>query len=320
MTFSRTKITTTNDADLPRVVHLGSNVIWYVYRRANLRLYLQREAAGARGAEIEIAQFVSAVDVAIDPGGLKAWIYFVTDGSLRRIEVTTIAETPSTQAVQRNDGWYERVKVQAPGMGVDSNFPPVEIGTPVIGLFDSGSPSTRSLLAIAPTTKIGRVSYFRIYRALSMAGAGFQLYATVQLRIGEGFIVLDVPAAVSPSSPVSWICDVVRDEVGRYLVSPFSNTATDKGQVDGDLVRMRVSMGVNQTWDAIDRPPIKLATPQDNYPFGSVPSMGANQSWSQIDRDPIKLATPTDSYTFSGAPSTGADSRWTANGFDILNP
>jgi hypothetical protein len=317
MTFSRTKITTSNDTDLPRVVHLGLNVIWYVYRRADRKLYLQREAAGARGAEVEIAQFVSAVDVAIDPGGLKAWIYFVTDGSLRRIEVTTTSETPSTQAVQRNDGWYERVLVR-PSMGTDSAFTPTEIGAPTIALFDSGSPLTRTLVAIPPSVNIGRVSFLRIYRALSIAGAGFQLYATLPL-LGAPYAVVDVPAATSPAAPVSWIADAVRDESGRYLVSRFSSVVVDKAQADGDIVRMRLSMGSESGWTSVDRPPIKFAAPTDSYPFAG-PSMGSESGWTSVDRPPIKFAAPTDSYLFAGVPSMGSDSRWTSNGIDVLNP
>jgi len=319
MTFNRTKITTSNDTDTPRVVHLGSDVIWYVYRRADKGLYLQREAAGVRGLEVLVALPVTTLDVAIDPGGLKAWIYFVTDGSLRRIEVTDKTETPTTQAVQRNSGWYERLLLAAPGMGVGSSFPPTELLPPIIGLFDSTTPGQRALIIIPSAINIGRVAYFRLFRDTNPAGAGFQLYATLPLALGATFVLLDVPAAVAPQR-FAWLATAVRSDPGRFLESDFSNFVVDKGQVEGDIVRAAIGMGVNQTWDTIDRTPIKFAAPTDNYNFNGHIGMGVNQTWDPVDRTPIKYAAPTDSYNFNGHIGMGVNASWSLNGVDVLNP
>jgi hypothetical protein len=331
MTFNRTEITTTNDADNPRVVHLGSDTIWYVYRRTpNAGLYLQREVNNVRGPETLIADPVTALDVVVDPDGTRAWIYFVTDGSLRRIEVTDKTEHPTNQAVQRNSGWYERIEVHAGGHGLDTiwGFPdpssgavrrddePLAIYPPTIAIFEGG-PGIRTILIQAGPVRYGSILKFRVYRDADPAGAGFQLYGEVPYPPGAPFVVIDVPAPVGAQRFVWAATTVGRPPVARETC--FSNRVIETVRSPGSLMRgSGGAMGLNSAWTLTDRTPVKLATPPDSFPLAGG-AMGLNHQWTITDRTPIKYALPVDSFPLAGG-AMGLDTRWIADGVGIINP
>lgn len=331
MTFTRTQITSTNDADTPRVVHLGGDVIWYVYRRIDQGLYLQRETAGVRGPEIQIAIPVDAIDVVVDPDGVRAWIYFVTDGSLRRIEVTDKTETPTGQAVQRNSAWYERAEVHAGGAGLDLvwGFPdpasgairrdddPRSVYPPTIAAFDSGIPGTRTIIIQAGPVRFGSVVKFRLYRDTDPDGAGFQLFAEVPLPAGAPFAVIDVPAPVGAERFVWAATSVSRPPLAEE--TSFSNLVVETIRSPGSLMRdSGGGGGLDARWGLTDRIPVKVATPLVSEPLASG-GPGLDARWGLTDRTPLKYATAPVSEPLAGG-GPGLDSRWVLDGVGVINP
>lgn len=330
MTFTRTQITSSNDADSPRVVHLGGDVIWYVYRRIDKGLYLQREAAGVRSTEIQIAIPVDHIDVVVDPDGIRAWIYFVTDGALRRIEVTDKNETPTGQAVQRNSAWYERAEVHAGGGGFDAvwGFPdpataairrdddPRAIYPPNLASFDSGAPGLRTLIIQAGPVRFGSLVKFRLYRDMDHAGSGFALYADVPLPAGAPFAVINVPAPTGSQRFVWAATAVARPPLGEE--TSFSNLVIETARPPGSLMLgSGGATGLDTRWSMTDRVPVKVAPPIVSEPLAAG-GPGLDTRWGMTDRPPLKYASPT--VIASGTAGAGLDSRWVLDGIGVINP
>lgn len=327
----RTRITFTDDASKPHALRLSATIVWYAYKRADGGLYLQRSVSGVLGSEILIATPVSELDAVVDPDDSRAWICFVTDGSLRCIEITDKTETPTTQAVQRNSGWYERLELHAGGVGLDSilGFPdpssgsirrddgPLSIYPPSIYLFESTTPGTRAMLIQISTVRYGSILKFRVYKDEDPGGAGFQLYGEVPYPYGAPFVLVNVPAPVGAQRFV-WAATVVgRPPISRE--SCFSNRVIETAQSPGSMSQgSGGAMGLDTRMTHTDRTPVKLALPTDSNPL-SGGAMGLDTKWTQVDHTPIKLSLPQDSNQLSGG-ALGLDTRWVLDGIDILNP
>jgi len=114
----RIRITSTADTSNPKVVHVGTGIVWYAYLRSPLRLCVQREVNGVRDPEVEIAAPVSSFDVVDDPvDTTKGWIYFVHDGVVVRCAVTPLNVVLNAVAYLRFADWYNALTVDRGGIG-----------------------------------------------------------------------------------------------------------------------------------------------------------------------------------------------------------
>lgn len=313
MTFVRTKITSTNDTAHPRVVHLGSDVIWYVYRRVDRGLYLQRESAGVRSAEVLIATPVDALDVIVDPDDIRAWIYFVTDGSLRALQVTDKTETPTVQAVQRNAGWYVRSEFTV-AAGSSGTWTTTSITPPAIALVEVDL-ITRAIVTSIPTLAVGRVAFVRVYRMQDHDGLGWQPYGSpVLVPFGAPYVVIEVPATNYPFE-TRWAVTSIRLDPS-FDESAFSNIQIDLGTPPGDLIRGRIAAGAHSSWTLVDKTPVKLSGIPDTSPVDLGSGTGA--TWTLVDKPPVKYAGVPDSY--ANVVASGVDASWILDGSDVLNP
>lgn len=302
MTFTRSRITTSDDCDVPRVASLGSGVVWYAYRRsADKGLYVQRELNGVMGAETLIAAPVDYIDVAVDQDDARAWIYFTCDGALRAIEVTDKTEALGPQIFQRGQGWHERISTRALGgagvvnaMGFTDEFTsafrlddgPVEVYPPTISVLDIGSP-TQALLVIEPRpVTFGVVNKFRVFRQTDHDGAGWGWYSDVALPTELTQVTLTVPRSAYPAVS-EWVATAVRYHYPEE--SAWSNVVRDDQL--GETVR---TLGLG--------------------------GAGVGHDYALVDKTPIKISAPTEYVGFGKLGGAGVGHRWTVNGIDIITP
>lgn len=131
MSGDRTRITTTNDAVQARVAVLTGAVTWYAYLRADNALYVQRELNGTRDPEVKVVDNVSWLDVMVDPSGTSAWILFMHDTVMARIQVTNLATDPmALTSYTRRDHWYEPLGISGGGVRLSLRLNGVEVLVP----------------------------------------------------------------------------------------------------------------------------------------------------------------------------------------------
>lgn len=317
--MARTRITTTNDATVPRCVALPGGVIWYAYLRTGGILCVQREVGGALDPEVAVTSPVTWFDAELDPSGTKGWIFFIHDGVLEKLEVTNLVADPFTAvALTRSTGWYEGANQAGAGfptMPVWSLVDRVPLKRNVlesVGALGAGFPTvawapengpypptlaieapygfpTRTLVVTLPdrslylNRNIIQVHFFR----QEDPGVGFLPYSVVP--VGPLDTVLYAYVAVTGTPETKWFARCVRLGYQAATSRP-SNTVTDNGNL----------------------PPIYLE---------NVSGRGAGfptVSFATVNREPVKklvletLNTPTG----AGFPFT----KWALDGQDVLNP
>jgi hypothetical protein len=311
--MARTRITLTDDAKVPRLAAFPNGVIWYVYiRDADDGLYVQREQSGVRSAEILVAKPVHWLDVIHDPVSSSAYVYFINDESLLRIEVTDSLEAPTLQAYTRSANWYDAI-FASPGIGTDAEYAAPDLDPPSISLVNTPSPSLRTLIIAATTTlpKNQDVSRFYVYRDIG-AGKGYELYAT--LAYAGAVIYLSVPTTTTPRT--LWYVTQARVVPGRRAESAPSNIEEDAGSVRADGLSSIGGTGTNADWTKIDKSPVKLSAGVDSIaPFGGT---GTNADWTKVDKSPVKLSAGVDAVSPIGG--TGTNASWVVNGVEVINP
>lgn len=312
-------------------MHLGSNVVWYAYRRIDGGLYLQKSVSGVLGPETLVAAPVDYIDTIIDTDGTRAWIYFTCDGALRAIEITTLTETPSTQVFQRSPGWHERANAGLGGGGgiisafgftdeTDSSWRtddgPVELYPPKISLLDVGSP-TQLLLLIEPgSVTFGNVDKFRTFKMSDHDGAGWSWYSDVVLPGGAIQASLLVPKSVFPTVN-QWVATAVRYRPADE--SAWSNIISE-GDF-GDAVTSKLGgPGTEHSWDLTNKTPKKYASPNDEYAPGRLGGQGTENAWAQTNKTPKKYASPNDEYSVGKLGGAGTLGSWALNGVGVITP
>jgi hypothetical protein len=327
--MARTRITFTNDTSGSRALHVGSDVVWYVYLRATTttNLYLQRSVAGVFDPETLIAEHVDYVDTIVDSDNARAWIYFVSDEALRAIEVTDKTELPTYQFYQRSPGWNERVESMPPGAGFDGFFGftdlqsgqvrqddgPVEIYPPLLALADD-VPGQQILMVTPSQVTTGAINKFRVYRNTSIAGAGWQFWSDLPY---SPLSTLIVPAPVYPAEWF-WVATAIRYQ--NYKESAWSNVVSSNDA--GEVLRSSALRGVGFEGYAtfVDKTPVKLAPPAESYAPSHLRGVGFEGYATFVDKTPIKLAAPVDSYAPGKLRGGGFDFRFSLNGVDPIAP
>lgn len=325
-----TRITFTDDADVPRVAHLGATVVWYAYRRAaDKGLYLQRGIGGVLGAETLIAAPVDKIDMIVDPDNVRAWIYFTTDGALRCIEVTDKTETPTVQVFQRGQGWYERLEGGLGGVGIPADFGfldeitgayrvddgPVELYPPTLALLDIGSVTHLLLVIARGSVHYGRVDKFRVFRRDDHDGPGWGWHADVALPTGDTVVSLPVPRGLLPAVR-QWAATAVR--LVPLYESAWSNVVTESEPGDAAVGKFG-GLGVGGSWATVDLVPAKNAA-TDSYQARRHGGAGVEHSATFTDKTPIKNNAGTDEYPTHRHGGSGVGGRWAVNGFEIITP
>ena len=329
----RTRITTTNNASSPKVVWLGSGIIWYAYiKPPNETLFIRRSVAGVLDPEFEITHPVPKVDVTKDPGVAdQGWIYFIHDGSVQKILVTQLAASFNSVAYLRQDGWYQSVP-SSMNTGVQRTWTATEFlptktirsdtffdgtaGAPGVGLqrtWDaSEGPDAPSIVFEKTTVNLHlvitlpnrltfrnrNITLLNVYKYTS-AVLGWELQQ--QVAVPPIPSPMDPPSpllqALIPDSPVMlWKVTCVRT---GYLASEGfpSNILTNDGLI----------------------PIIYLEEPVAGF------NTGIHQTFGTTDMTPNKtlVSSPVVDQPFSegnGAFGTGIFKSWVVNGFDIINP
>jgi hypothetical protein len=161
-----TQITFSDDALVPKCITFGGtvNVVrWYAYVRssADHNIYLQRSVDGVLSPEVLTVEAnppafgadqpgISYFNFVADPAdNTKAHLYWLSDGSLFRITVTStpIGEQPTTQQFDRVNN---RADIQFPDLNLGSPFAPAssfgQLPTPGLTLLRSETPGNRTLV------------------------------------------------------------------------------------------------------------------------------------------------------------------------------
>lgn len=310
------RITITNDARVPRVAAFPNGVTWYAYiRESNSGLYLQREFGGVRGAEILVVNPVNRVEVIHDPDGGKAYLYFINDECLLRIEVTDALENPTLQAYTRSATWYDAA-FSGFGAGADASVSSPRIDPPSIALLPHPSlASLRTLIIARPNIALvrnARLAGYLVYKNEDPAGQGYVLHATLPYN-GQPIQNLVVPATLTPLT--SWYVTSFKVRAG-FLESLPSNIESDNGNVRGNTVGATFGAGVDAGWSLVTKTPVKRAPLPDLAPatFGA----GVDVDWSRVTKTPVKRSRGPD--TTAAAFGAGVDVSWVLNGTEIINP
>lgn len=307
--MARTRITISNDTSFPRIITLGSGVLWYIYIRSGNKLCVQREVSGIRDAEVEICSPVTYADAVLSPDSSVGWIYFITDGGLQSVQVTNLAIDPMNAVpFNRQDSWYENLELWGSGFTQTdwsaTDRPPIKklyvepskldnSGFSTIAWEASEGPDTpvlaiewfvgepyRTLVVSLPNRSLYRnrnITHVRVFRRLSTSTT-FTEYSYEVVGLYDNEITINVPITVTPAT--YWRATCVRT---GYLASEsaLSNTVADDGNVPPiylQKVGVDGSGFTTSTWTTTDHPPLKKVF-MDNGPILNNGSGFASASW-----------------------------------------
>jgi hypothetical protein len=295
-----TQITFTDDALVPKCITFGgtTNVVrWYAYIRStgSNDIYLQRSVDGVLDPEVLVVQANPPAFGAPQPGlsyfnfiadpsdNTKAHLYFLSDGTLFRITVTStpIGEEPTTQQFDRVNN---RADTTRPELGLGSLLIPGVSGTaiprPSVALVRSETPGQRLLIITVNNgpdeRRQGRI--VEVYRAQNQANS--VLYDT--LFVGEPTsstyiqLVLEVPAAVSPNEELWHVRSLnpAFNTISEYT-HVFDNGNDPTAEATSAEGFSQLGSHLTPVITKVSRLPIKIArndVPENVQPFSGVGS------------------------------------------------
>jgi hypothetical protein len=243
----------------------------------------------------------------VDPNAAtKALLYFLSDGTLWRSEVTStpIGEEPTTQQFDRRNNRYERFVA-----GFGSNTPYEATGSktnlPIPGmvLVHTEVPTVRQLIINVPESTVSPDIYepdaIELYRMPN--GGDGALYLSAPMPESRVLIV-NVTSAVSPAT-ITWAVRTVRGT--PELHSPYVRAIDDNiPDADALIGAWGSSTPFEASMSKVDRAPIKKSFQEANFIPGRGSSTPFEASMSKVDRAPIKENFEEPSITSSWGTST----------------
>jgi len=281
-----TRITFSEDTYQPKVIAFGGSpsIRWYAYlRESDNNLYLRRSVDEVLEAEILVVEpnppqlnraessGISWFDLVRDPVDPEvAWVYWLSDGTLWRMSVTStpIGEAPTTRQFARiANRWDVQGTVVAGHYRAPGASQP-QIPTPTLVLAESAVPGMRDLVIIfpPPLSEIYRPDAVEIYRVPNGGGA-VRLPSQPTVPV-IGLITLAVPAPPAGEYILWRARGIQRDSPN--LKGPFGS-AFDFGRAEADVTAAGGYVSGHYRAPVatkVDFSPIKGGTKVDSFNFG----------------------------------------------------
>lgn len=308
-----TQITFTDDALVPKCITFGGtvNVVrWYAYIKSGslYNIYLQRWVDGVFDAEVLAVEANPPAFGADQPGleyfnfiadpsdNTKAYLYFLSDGTLFRIQVTSspIGELPTTQQFDRVNN---RADTRFPDIGsASAPLSPASLAgqmpPPTMVMLESTTPGNRVLVlgAVNGPTERYFPTAIEVYRAQNEGES--VLFATVYVRPVPQ-LILEVPAAAGGNTEL-WHARSVNQiyDTRSNFVHVWDNGTDPTGEAGDSEALGGASAPLTPDLVKVSRQPVKVTKQEpdeDAQPLSSA-SAPITPLLTKVSRQPIKTA------------------------------